>query len=140
MLYSLFALLSQTKNDTSIWGGPTGEKFLSEFLKTVATMLYCARNHTSSALPVLAVDLFDLSWSFHDAKCSEVRCAALVAMATCVSVVPLEFILGKVASHGLGSFLNNCSTLDENVDCRRLAALVVGSVSEILNRNMVERS
>ena len=139
ILSSLFALLSHTKNEASIWAGPVGEKFLSEFLKTLSIMLYWASTHTSPALPVLAVDLFNLAWSFHDAECSEVRYAALMAMAICVSLVPLEFILGKISSHGLRSFLDNCSNHDENAECRRLASLVVGSVSEVLDQNMIER-
>jgi len=139
MIYSLFAFLSQTRNDESIWGGPIGEKFLSEFLKTLSIMLYCARTYPSPALRVLSADLFDLAWSFHDAKCSEVRCAALTAMATCVSMVPVEFVISR-ASHGLGSFLNHCSAFDENADCRRLASLVGGSISEVLNQNMIERA
>ncbi|KAL7533060.1 hypothetical protein ACHAXR_005009, partial [Thalassiosira sp. AJA248-18] len=50
MIYSLFAFLSQTRNDESIWGGPFGERFLSEFLKTLSIMLYCASTYPNSAL------------------------------------------------------------------------------------------
>ena len=95
-------------------------------------MLYCARTYPSPALLIFSADFFDLVRSFHDAKCSEVRCAALTVMATCVSMVPVEFAISR-ASHGLGSFLNHCSSFDENADCRRLASLVRGSISEVLN-------
>ena len=139
MIYSLFAFLSQIRNDESKWGGPIGEKLLSEFLKTHSIMLYCARTYPNPALHVLSADLFDLAWSFHDAKYSEVWCAALTAIATCVSMVPVKFVISR-ASHRLGSFLNNCSAFDENTDCHRLASLVGGSVPEVLNQNMIERA
>jgi len=135
MIYSLFAFLSQTRTDESIWGGPIGEKFLAEYLKTVSIMLYCARTYPSSALRILATDLFDLAWSFHDAKCSEVRYTALLAISTCVSMVPVEFIMQK--THGMSSFLNHCSALDENADCRHLSSLILGGIAEVMNQNLV---
>jgi len=139
IMYTLFAFLSQTRNEKSIWGGPIGEKFLSEFLNTLSIMLFCARTYPSPALRVLAADLFDLAWSFRDAKCAEVRHAALMAIATCVSMVPVEFLIGR-ASLGMVAFLDHCSAFDENVDCRRLASLVGSSISEVLNINMIERT
>ena len=135
MIYSLFAFLSQTKSDESIWSGPTGEKFLCEFLKTLSIMLYCARTYPSPALGVLAVDLFDLAWSFHSATSSEVRYAALLAIATIVPLLPLEFVMKN--SQEMSTFLNQCSRLDDNADCRQMAKLIAGSMSESLNQNMI---
>jgi len=68
-------------------------------------------------LRVLAADLLDLAWLFHDAKCAEVRHATLLAMVTW-SMVPVEFVMSK-NMEGLGSFLSHCSILDESEDCRR---------------------
>eukprot|EP00804_Cyclotella_cryptica_P008642 CCRYP_007596-RA/>CCRYP_007596-RA protein AED:0.14 eAED:0.14 QI:262/1/1/1/1/1/3/2445/1103 len=62
VILSLFAFLSQTKNNDSIWGGTLGERFLCEFLRTLSVMIDCARTYPSSRL--FAMDLFDLSWSF----------------------------------------------------------------------------
>mmetsp|Transcript_4269 Transcript_4269/g.10870 ORF Transcript_4269/g.10870 Transcript_4269/m.10870 type:complete len:1189 (-) Transcript_4269:56-3622(-) len=133
MIYSLFALLSSTKEDKSIWGGPTGEKFLSEFLRTLSTMLYCAYTYPSSGLRVLAKDMFNLAWSFHDAKCAEVRHAALLGMATCMSLLPTEIVIQN--AHGVGLFLNQCRVHDENPDCRYLASLVLSSMAEAMNEH-----
>ncbi|KAL9181352.1 hypothetical protein ACHAXT_010157 [Thalassiosira profunda] len=131
MIYSLFGLLSDTRSDETIWGDAIGEKFLSEFLRTLSTMLHCARNYPSSSLPVIAGDLFDLAWSFHDAKCPDVRYAALMAFATCVSIDPALVL--RIS--GLGPYLKRCSEQDENADCRSLAALVEGSISEALSQS-----
>ena len=135
MIYSLFAFLSETRTDELIWDGPMGERFLSEFLKSLSTMLYCASTYPNPALRVLATDLFDLAWSFRDAKCAEVRQAALVAMATCMSMVPIEFVMRR--SSDLSQYLKNRSVLDEDAECRSLAALVAGSISEVMQHNMI---
>lgn len=128
MIYCLFAFISQTKNDSTIWGGSLGERFLAEFLRTIAIMVDCARNYPSSASRVLAMDLFQLAWSFHDAKNSEVRYAVLVAMATSASIVPIEFLLGTGGFDNLSgwmSFLETFSIGDAHSDCRKLASLMV---------------
>jgi hypothetical protein len=135
MIYSLFSFLSQTRTEESIWGGSVGEKFLSEFLKSLAIMLYCASTYPSSALLVFAADLFDLAWSFRTAKCSEVRHAALLAMLTCVSLLPLESVMER--AYGTGSFLKQCSELDDSSDCRHVASLVLGRVSEMMNQSLI---
>ncbi|KAL3789947.1 hypothetical protein ACHAW5_005586 [Stephanodiscus triporus] len=135
MIYSLFSFLSQTRTDESIWGGSVGEKFLSEFLKSLAIMLYCASTYPSSALLVFATDLSDLAWSFRTAKCSEVRHAALLAMLTCVSLLPLESVMQR--AYGTGSFLKQCSELDDSSDCRHVASLILGRVSEMMNQNLI---
>ena len=95
-------------------------------------MLYCSRTYPNPALCVLATDLFDLAWSFHDARCAEVRCAALMALAVCMSMVPVEFVISRNSGGGLGTLMQTCSELDEDANCRSLAALVVGSMSEAL--------
>ena len=135
MIYSLFSFLSQTRTDESVWGGSVGEKFLSEYLKTLAIMLYCASTYPSSSLLVFAADLFDLAWSFHTAKCSEVRHAALLAMLTCVSLLPQESVIQR--AHGTGSFLKECSELDDSSHCRHVASLILGRVSEVMKKNLI---
>jgi hypothetical protein len=136
MIYSLFSFLSQTRTDEIVWGGDVGEQFLSEFLKTLSTMLYCASTYISSALLVLAADLFDLAWIFHDAKCSEVRHSALLAIYTYVSLVPLESLIQRV--HETNLFLKRCSDQDESSDCRHMASLILSSISQLINQNLIE--
>jgi len=135
MIYSLFCFLSQTKGDASIWSGANGERFLVEFLKTLAIMLHCARTYPSPALQVLATDLFDLAWSFNDALSSEVRYAALIAMAAIMPLLPIEFMLRH--SQGMTAFLNQTSKLDQNVECRQLASLIVDNIGDSMNGNMI---
>jgi hypothetical protein len=138
MIFCLFTFLSQTRTDEVIWGGSAGERFLSEFLKTLSIMLHCSRTHPSSALRVLAVDLFELAWSFRDAICADVRHAALLAVLTCVSILPLEVVIQN--AHGMSSFLTHCSTRDDNADCRSLASLIAGSISERVSLNLIGQS
>ena len=135
MIYSLFAFLSQTRTDETIWGGPIGEKFLSEFLKTLAIMLNCARAYPNPALHVLATDLFGLAWSFHDAKSADVRYSALLAIATIMPLLPLEFVMRN--SQGITSFLDHSSALEKSLDCREMAKLVIGSLAECMKENMI---
>ena len=135
MIYCMFTFLSQTRTNEIIWGGSTGERFLSEFLKTLSIMLHCARTHPSSLLRALAVDLFELAWSFRDAMCADIRHAALLAVLTCVSVLPLEVVVQH--SHDMRSFLTYCSARDDNADCRSLAALIAGCMSERISQNLI---
>lgn len=135
MIYSLLSFLSQTRTDEVIWGGAIGEQFLSEFLKTLCTMIYCANTYPSSSLLILAADLFDLAWIFHDAKCSEVRHSSLLAMFTSISLLPLESVMQR--AHGIGLFLRHCSERDESADCRHIASLILGSISEMMNENLI---
>lgn len=135
MIFCMFTFLSQTRADEVIWGGSTGERFLAEFLKTLSIMLHCSRTHPSSALRVLAVDLFELAWSFRDAICADVRHAALLAVLTCVSILPVEVVIQH--SNGMSSFLTHCSARDDNADCRSLASLIAGSISERISQNLI---
>lgn len=137
MMYSLLAYLAETKADESIWGGPTGEKFLAEFLKTLSIMLFCARTYPSSSLKILARDLFELAWSLRDATNSTTRQAALLAMAISVSMLPIEFVVQNAG--GLSSFLNQCA-IDDSSDCRQLGALINGSIAEVMNPDLIERA
>ncbi len=134
-IYCMFTFLSQTRTDEIVWGGSTGERFLSEFLKTLAIMLHFARNHPSSALRFLAVDLFELAWSFRDAVCADVRHAALMAVLTCVSMLPLEVVIEH--AHVMSSFLTLCSARDDNAECRHLAFLIAGSMSDCISQNLI---
>ena len=135
IIYSLFCFLSQTKGEASIWSGANGERFLVEFLKTLAIMLHCARTYPSTALQVLATDLFDLAWSFNDAKSSEVRYAALIAIVAIMPLLPIEFVMRH--SQGMAAFLGQTSKLDQNVECRQLASLIVESIGDSMNGNMI---
>lgn len=132
IILSLFAFLGQTKNDNAIWGGPLGERFLSEFLRTLSRMIDCARSYPSTR--VFASDLFELAWSFHDAKNSEVRRSVLMAIATSVSVDPVGQV-NKLSN--LIPYLANCSSNDTDEGCRVIALSLVGSLEESYRNTVI---
>ena len=124
MMLSLFAFLSETRHDSNIWGGPLGERFLCEFLRTLSLMVRCSKTYPASRM--LALDLFDLAWSFHDAKRSEVRHAVLLAMATSVSPECVALIDDM---NSLVKFLSDCSSNDSDYDHREMASSLVGAIT-----------
>lgn len=136
-MYNLFAFISRTKSEESIWGGPLGEKFLSEFLRTLSIMLDCSRTYPGNFVHVLAQDLFELAWSFHDAQSSEVRYAVLAAMGTSISLVPVEFMLrlghfsgeSDICSEWI-PYLEKCCCSDPDSNCRALALMIIGTIAE----------
>ncbi|KAL7485992.1 hypothetical protein ACHAW6_011587 [Cyclotella cf. meneghiniana] len=124
VILSLFAFLSETKNDDSIWGGSLGERFLCEFLRTLSVMVDCGRTYPSSRL--FAMDLFELSWSFHDAKSSEVRRAVLIAMATSISI---DCVVRINDVSGLILFLSDCRACTD-ADCREMASSIAKTITD----------
>ena len=109
-------------------------------------MVDCSRTYPSNATRVLAMDLFELAWSFHDAKCSEVRYAVLVAMATSVSLAPIEVVMmvsgfdgSRGSLHGWMSFLERSSSGDADANCRSIASLILMTITETSQNPMIER-
>jgi hypothetical protein len=134
MILSLFAFLNQTKSDDTIWGGSLGERLLSEFLRTLSKMVECSRTYPASR--VFASDLFELAWSFHNAKNSEVRRAVLIAIATSVSVDPIA--IGNINTlSGTISFLTDCGSKDVDADCREIALSIVGTLTNAYQHPML---
>lgn len=123
MILPLFAFLAQTKSDEAIWGGSLGERLLSEYLRTLTVMVDCAR--TCPSTRVLASDLFELAWSFHNAKNAEVRRAVLIAISTSISVDPVGQI--NNINSGLFAFLADVSTHDSDAGCREIATSIAGT-------------
>ncbi|KAL7446187.1 hypothetical protein ACHAXM_010053 [Skeletonema potamos] len=132
MIYSLFALMASTKENSSIWGGSSGERFLSEFIKTLAIMVDCASTYPSHSVSVLVTDLFELAWSFHDANSVEVRRAVLLAMATCLQMMPMDAVASS--SRRWVTFLKDSSIRDTDDECRKLSTIMMGIFADI-NRN-----
>lgn len=128
MICSLFAFLASTKNNSSIWGGSSGERFLSEFITTLSIMVNCASSYPSHSVPLLATDLFELAWSFHDANSVEVRRAVLLALATCMQMMPVDAVVN--GSRRWLSFLNDSSIRDSDEECR--------SLSSVMNQTLME--
>jgi hypothetical protein len=128
MIYSLFALMASTKDNSAIWGGSIGERFLSEFITTLSIMLNCASTYPSPAVSLLATDLFELAFSFHDANSVEVRRSVLLAMATCIQMMPVDVVAGN--SRRWMSFLKDRSS-DADEECRSLSTVMMGTLTEV---------
>jgi hypothetical protein len=128
MIYSLFALMASTKENSAIWGGATGERFLSEFITTLSIMVNCASTFPSPAVSLLATDLFELAFSFHDANSVEVRRSVLLAMATCIQMLPVDVVAGN--SRRWMSFLKDRSS-DADEECRSLSTVMMGTLTEV---------
>ena len=136
MIYSLFALMASTKENASIWGGSTGERFLSEFIKTLSIMVDCASAYPSHAVSALATDLFELAWSFHDANSVEVRRSVLLAMATCMQMMPMD-VLASNCRMWL-PFLKESSMRDSDEECRKLSTIMLGSFAAMRRHQFIE--
>lgn len=135
-IYSLFALMASTKENSSIWGGSTGELFLSEFIKTLSIMVNCASTYPSHAVSALAIDLFELAWSFHDANSVEVRRSVLLAMATCMQLMPLDVLSSNCRKWV--PFLKESSMRDSDEECRKLSTIMMGSFSDMNRHQFIE--
>jgi len=136
MIYSLFALMASTKENSSIWGGSCGERFLAEFIKTLSIMVDCASTYPSHAVSVLATDLFELAWSFHDANSVEVRRAVLLATATCLQVMPMDVVASS--SRRWVPFLKDSSVRDTDEECRKLSTIMMGTFADISRHQFIE--
>lgn len=136
MIYSLFALMASTKENSSIWGGSTGELFLSEFIKTLSVMVNCASTYPSHAVSALATDLFELAWSFHDANSVEVRRSVLLAMATCIQMMPLDVLSSNCRKWM--PYLKESSMRDSDEECRKLSTIMMGSFSDMNRHQFIE--
>ncbi len=136
MIYSLFALMASTKDNSSIWGGSTGERFLSEFIKTLSIMVDCARTYPSHAVSALATDLFELAWSFHDANSVEVRRSVLLAMATCMQMMPVDVLSSNCRKWV--PYLKESSMSDSDEECRELSTIIVGSFVDMNRHQFIE--
>ncbi len=136
MIYSLFALMASTKGNSSIWGGSTGERFLSEFIKTLSIMMDCARTYPSHAVSALATDLFELAWSFHDANSVEVRRSVLLAMATSMQMMPVDVLSSN--SRKWMPYLKESSMRDSDEECRKLSTIIMGSIVDMNRHQFIE--
>uniref|UniRef100_A0A7S4R3E9 Telomere length regulation protein conserved domain-containing protein n=1 Tax=Ditylum brightwellii TaxID=49249 RepID=A0A7S4R3E9_9STRA len=131
--YPLLEGFMKSKDNVSIWGGANGSRLMSSFLVTLSTLAQSAGNHPGTN--VLAADLFDLAWSFRDAEIAEVRVSVLVAFATSIAFLPLDFLLQKLYGADGDSFpgyLKKTAIGDSDRNCRELATAITKNVSTSL--------
>jgi hypothetical protein len=144
--YSLIAGFLQHKDHEALWSGSTGTQLLSELLRTLATIVEFAGVQSS---PVLAKDLFEVAWPFHDADVAEIRVSVLVSVATAMAMLPEDGILqllllggGGEAAAGAGSLpqiIGDMSSSDPNRECRSLAQTISNSIVEVFDQSLITR-
>ena len=121
--YPLLQGFLSSKSDEVIWGGESGGTLLSHLIIALSTFVENSGYHPGTA--VLAKDLFELSWTFFVAENGEVRQAVLIALATCLSHLPEEYILRIVVGiEEVPRVLARTVALDTNENCRLLAATI----------------
>jgi hypothetical protein len=50
-------------------------------------------------------------------------------------LLPLASVMQR--AHATGLSLTQCSERDESSDCRQIASLILGSISEMMNENLI---
>ena len=99
-------------------------------------MVNCASTYPSHAVSALAIDLFELAWSFHDANSVEVRRSVLLAMATCMQLMPLDVLSSNCRKWV--PFLKESSMRDSDEECRKLSTIMMGSFSDMNRHQFIE--
>lgn len=128
--YPLIQGFIDSKHNQILWGGENGGRLLSSLLIALSTFVECAGNHPGCT--ILSSDLFEISWSFHQAKNPEVRLAVLVSVATCLSHLTPDSLTRILYTERLPNDLQRIRDFDSNGDCRQIATLILGSISSIV--------
>jgi hypothetical protein len=120
--YPLIQGFMESKHDTILWGGENGGRFLSELLITLSTIVECAGSYPSTS--ILSSDLFEVSWSFHEAQNPEVRRAVLVSVASCLPHLTPDSLAKALCDEQFPLELQRIKQYDSNSDCRQLASII----------------
>ena len=130
--YPLLQGFIESKSDEVIWGGDSGGTLLSHLIIALSSFVEYSGYHPGTA--ILAKDLFEISWSLFIAENGEVRQAVLIALATCLSHLPEEYVLRVVVGiNEVPRVLAMTMTLDTNENCRLLAQ----SINDGLQRSIM---
>ena len=143
--YSLLAGFIQHREKESLWTGSTGTQLLSEIIRTLATIVEFSGLQSSSH--VLAKDLFELVWPFHNADVAEIRLSVLVAVATTITTLPqdemLYLLLQSTTSGGednLPQIIGSMSSSDPSSECRSIAQAISNSIVDVLDHSLISYS
>jgi hypothetical protein len=94
-------------------------------------MVECCGNHPGNTTCVLACDVWDLAVSFSESEAAELRSAALVTMATCITALPERLLFSKL-DESLFQYLRLTALEDSDGTCRKLAKVVSTHISNSL--------
>ena len=121
--YPLVQGFLESKTRDELWNGDNGAALISCLLITLSSFVDNSGAHPGTG--ILAKDLFELCWSFHNAENSEVRIAVLVALATCFCHLPMEALVQMCYADEVPRFLENTKVEDSDERCRRLASQLI---------------
>ena len=136
--YSLVAGFIKNKEKEALWTGSTGTQLLAELLRTLATIVEFSG--VQSSTQVLAKDLFELAWPFHDTDVAEIRLSVLVAVATAFTTLPQDQMLQLLVESGgktLPDAIGNMSSEDPSPECRSLAQAISTSIVDVLDQSLI---
>ncbi len=122
--YPLLKNFAASKAEDAIWGGDSGEILLSHLLVVLST--FVDSSGFNPGTPVLAQDLFELSWSFFIADNPEIRKSVLIAVATCLPHLSQDYIGQMITGNNqLPKVLSHAAELDSNSNVRTLASVIL---------------
>ena len=110
--YPLIQGFIQSKQNMVLWGGENGGRLLSSLLVTLSTFVECSGTYPGTS--VLSSDLFEISWSFHEAKNPEVRLAVLISVATCLPHLTADSFAKIICTERLTIDLQTMKEFDNN--------------------------
>lgn len=127
--YPLIQGFAESKHNEILWGGDNGGRLLSNLLITLSTFVENAANHPGTS--TMAADLFEISWSFNQAKNPEVRLSVLVSLATSFPHLTPDYMMRIICIEHLPRHLQQIQHYDPNGDCRQIATWMLGSIAGV---------
>jgi hypothetical protein len=119
----------ERKEDDRLWKGSIGATFLSTIFQTLAAFVECSRYGPS----VLAKDLIQLVWGFHQADVGEVRTAVLLAVTVSFTHLGTEDALALLLDADIPQDLSLMATKDPDEKCRELAVGLMSNITQTMD-------
>lgn len=121
--YSLLGNFLERRQDVALWGGEIGATLLSSLFYTLSSIVRCTGPNTPG-VDILAKDLFDLVWPFHNAEVSIVRASVLFAVGSAIGLLRKEMVLSLMFDSSSDCLLRNLQAIadcDPDQECREAA-------------------
>lgn len=132
--YSLVRAFLERKEDNRLWKGSIGATFLSTIFQTLASFVECSRYGPGTS--VLAKDLIQLVWGFHQADVGDVRTSVLLAVSVSFSHLGTEDALNLLLdgpANNMPEVLHSIACRDPDVKCRDLALGLVSNITQTID-------
>ena len=130
--YSLVRAFLERKEDSRLWKGSIGATFLSTLFQTLAAFVECSRYGPS----VLAKDLVQLVWGFHQADVGEVRTSVLLAVSVSFRHLGTDDALNLLlegTAHNMPEALHSIVSKDPDEKCRELALGLLSNITQTID-------